>query len=252
MAKQILFDNASITSGSYRVSQIYDENSDSVQINMFDLARQRGSYLLNKEYKPKRISVEGTILGSNNSDLESNIDDLKELLSRQGKNLDITYSSGTRRFVATCTSFKVDRNYFHLTYAPYKAEFIIPAGVGYDTSETESTTNGITDLARISDISILGTVIPKMRITITVTAATAITGFELLANGDKMEITNNLTAGDIVIIDERFLKVTLNGVEIVYTGIFPMFIIGANIYNLTFSGTSIEYDLTFSYTKTYL
>lgn len=250
--KHIFFDNTSITTSTYQVKKISDENADSVEVNIFDLARQRGGFLLNKEYKQKKITISGTILGSDSASLEANIDDLKELLGRQSRNLDIAYSSGTRRYIATCVSIKVDRDFFHLTYAPYEAEFIVPAGVGYDNVSTVSTLTGITDLVSVSSITILGTAQPKMRTTFTITAESGITEMSLLCNGDKMTVTESFNAGDIIIFDEATLKVTINGLEHDFVGIFPRFITGLNIYEIAFTGTSLTYNLSFEYTKTYI
>lgn len=249
--KQIFFDNTSITTSTYQVNKIADENSDSVEVNIFDLARQRGGFLLNKEYKAKKITISGTIQGNDSASLEQNIDNLKELFGRQSRNLDISYSSGTRRFIATCMSIKVDRDYYHLTYAPYEAEFIVPAGVGYDNTATTETVAGITDLEYIGSTTVLGTAQPKMRTTITITADDTVSEMSLLCNGDKMTVTDTFTTGDVIILDEATLKVTLNGIEHDFMGIFPRFIVGLNIYDITFTATSLTYTLSFSYTKTY-
>jgi hypothetical protein len=250
--KQIFFDNTSITTATLKVNKISDENADSVEVNIFDLARQRGGFLLNKEYKPKKITISGTVHGTDSDYLEHEIDDLKELFGRQSKNLDISYASGTRRFIATCISIRIDRDFFHLTYAPYEAEFIIPAGVGYDNNATVATIAGIVSLDYVNTVTVLGSAQPKMRTTLTLTAHNTVSEMSLLCNGDKMTVVDTFVTGDVIILDEATLKVTINGLEHDFIGIFPRFIVGLNSYQITFTATSLTYDLTYDYTKTYI
>ena len=249
---QISYDGTSLVSTPFRVSKLTHENADSRVLNLQDLARQRGGVLINAEYKPKLIRIIGNITGTDNADLEGNIDEFKELLNRQGKNLDVSYDSGTRRFVATCQSMKIEREFFNLNYAPFEVEMLIPAGVGYDITTTSTILSAQTSKTLTSSLTIAGTAEPKVKMTITVTAATAITACFFLINGYKITLTNALVANDVVIFDADTMKVTLNGVEKDYTGIFPDWVIGINAYYLEITGTSITYDLTFSYIKTYL
>lgn len=249
---QILFDGTSLMASPFNVKKITHENADSRELNLQGLARQRGGILLNAEYMPKVIRLSGIITGTDNSDLEGNIDEFKELVSRQAKNLDVSYEAGTRRFVATCQKINIEREYFNLNYAPYEIEFLIPSGVGKNTTVTTTTLSGLTSKTYSNSLTVGGTVVPKMKVTISVTAASAITACFLLVNGFKITLTNALVANDIVIFDAETMKVTLNGVEQDYTGIFPEWVVGLNAYYLEITGTSITYDLTLEYTKTYL
>lgn len=249
---QITFDGTSLVSTPFRVSKITHENADNRTLNLQDLARQRGGVLLNAEYKPRIIRIFGNVTGTDNEDLEGNIDEFKELLNRQGKNLDISYSTGTRRFVATAQGMKIEREFFNLNYAPFEVEMLIPDGIGTDITTTTSTTTALTSKTLTDTLTVFGTVDPKMKVTVTVTAASAITALFLLVNGFKITLTNAIVAGDIIIFDATTMKVTLNGVEKDYTGIFPNWVIGMNVYYLEITGTSITYDLSFEYTKTYI
>lgn len=249
---QITFDSVSLVSTPYTVKKITHENADSRVLNLQDLARQRGGILINAEYKPKIIRIEGNITGTSNADLEGNIDTFKELMSRQSKNLDISYDSGTRRFIATNRSVTIEREYFHLNYAPYSIEMLVPAGVGYNITSTTETTAGLTSKNLTDTLDILGTADPKMKITLTMTTVSSISSFYFLVNGYKITVTDTFSNGDVVVIDAATLKVTVNGTEYDYTGIFPVWGIGTNTYNLVITGTSITYTLTFEYTQTYL
>lgn len=249
---QITFDGISLMTTPYTVKNISNDSVENREVFVYGLARQRGAHLLNAEYKAKIFRVTGTITGADRATLEANVDEFKELMSRQEKNLDIEYAGGTRRYVATAQSINIDRDFYHNTFTPFEVDFLVPSGIGTDIASSNDTASAISTLDRIAQTTVLGTAQPKMKTTIDITAASGITQLDLLANGDKITLITGLVAGDQIIIDENTLKVTVNGVEQDYTGIFPRFLVGANVYQLLFTGTSITYNLTFSYIKTYL
>ena len=82
--------------------------------------------------------------------------------------------------------------------------------------------------------------------------ATSVTTVSVLINGDKITIDETITAGQVLVIDTENKNVTLNGTEKRYTGIFPRLILGTNNYKIVTSSASHLYDVTVSYTKTYL
>lgn len=249
---QITYDGTSLVSSPFTVRRLTHENADSRVLNLQELARQRGGVLLNAEYKPKIIRIEGTITGTSNTDLEGNIDEFKELIARQGKNLDISYENGTRRFIATNRAIRIERDYYHLNYAPYEIEMLIPMGIGYDITTTTASYAGVTDLTYTDSVTIGGTVDPKVIITVSVTAASGVTAMFFLANGFKITLTQAIAATDVIIFNGETMKVTVNGVEVDYTGMFPNWVVGLNAFYLETTGTSITYDLTLTYTKNYL
>ena len=249
----ISFDNTSLTTAPYIVNAIDIEGISNRQLFTYGLARQRGSQLLNTEYKAKSFKLSGYITADTAGDLDDAIDTFKELITRESKNLDISYGSGTRRYVCTLASIpELKREFYHITHIPFQIEFLAPTGTGTDTGETSETEAGINTLVNTDAIVVAGTVAPKMRTTFTFTAASALTKIEFLANGDKITVTTAIAAADIIIIDEASLKVTKNGVEIPYTGIFPAFTLGSNSHTTTLTGTSGTYTRKMDYTKTYL
>ena len=154
--------------------------------------------------------------------------------------------------MVTASKINVEREYYHVTYVPFMIEFVVPDGVGYDITETTSSTAGITNLSNTGTLSILGSAPPKVKLTLTVTAVSGITSIDFLANGNKITLTTTVVINDVIIFDANTMKVTQNGVEKAYTGIFPEFGVGANAYQITANGTSITYTQAFAYTKTYI
>lgn len=248
----IKFDNVSLMADPFNVTEVTTDSTAARDLFMYNLARQRGSSLVGAEYKAKVFKLIGSITGATQADLDDHIDEFTELISRKSKNLDIDHGSGTRRYVATVSKVEIPRQHHHITYIPFVVEFVAPSGIGIDIAETTATTAGIATLINTATLTALGSARPKMRLKLNITSATAITKLEFLCNGDKITLTNAIVAGDEIIIDENTLKVTLNGTEMAYTGIFPQFDIGANVYSIQFTGTSLVYTASLIYTKTYL
>ena len=249
---ELSFDGVSLMTSPYNVSETNLETIDNRELKFYNLARKRGGNILFTDYGAKKFTVRGSITGSDRADLESKINDFKELVSRQSKNLDYDYAGATQRLIATCVKADISRKGFHNSKAPFELEFLAPDGVSYDTATTTTSVAGITDLTQSGTVTVDGNVSPEMKLTITINSLTAITAIEFLANGNKIKITDTFSAGDVIIINGRTMKVTTNGVEVEYSGIFPEFIIGSNSYEINSTGTAINYDADFEYTKTYI
>ena len=186
---QIYFDNTSLMTAPYSVRTIDHDSLSPREITAFNLARQRGGVLVDSEYKSKTIKVTGIITGNNSANLENNIDAFKQLLSRQGKNLDIDYAGTVRRYEATATKVDIPREAYHLTFAPFSVEFFVPSGIGKSTVVDAFLLSAISITPYVGLLSIGGTANPLPKIIVTFTSASSITKLELLANGDKISIS---------------------------------------------------------------
>jgi len=250
--RSVAFDSFSLSSGNYVVRNVLHDSATPRDLFLYDLTREGGSELVNAEWKPKKIIVEGTIKGTSISDLETNIDLFKKNLSGQKKNLDVQYIDGTRRYEATAKSISIERDFYHVTYVPYSIEFTIPSGFGKATTSTPYSTQSIIAHTLEADLSILGTVAPKYSITLDFETATSITTVSVTINGDKITIDEAISADQILVIDAENKKVTLDGIEKVYAGLFPRLILGTNSYKIETSSTNHLFDVSVNYTKKYL
>jgi hypothetical protein len=70
-------------------------------------------------------------------------------------------------------------------------------------------------------------------------------------NGNTITINETIATSDILIIDSREKKVTLNDVEVDYTGIFPIFETGLQSYEVQVNGTK-NFDTNIKFFNTYL
>ena len=250
----ILFDNVNLNSNPYTVTELNHESVAERDVFSYELARERGSIVVSSEYRSKKIAVSGTIRGTSKDDLDSKIDDLKEVLNRAAKNLDIAYSSGTRRYKQCyATVSPIRRGRTDITKAYWDVTFLVPEGVGASTSATTSAVNNITSATYNGSVSITGTAKPKPKFTITIDSVTGTLNSIALQAGDfKIELQETLVAADVVVFNMDEKIVTLNGVSKDFVGQFPSFTPGANAFTITANGTTRQYDLSIEYFPTFL
>lgn len=248
----IAFDNISLNNDPYQFTELDHEKSAPRETFMYDLARERGGVIVGDNYKPKEVVITGRIVGDDKNALESNIDSFKELMARFNKNLDLDYASGTRRYVATPIEVDIDRKYFHLSFVPFRVTFLVPSGVGEDITQTASIQNGITVTPYNGSINIGGSAYPMPKVEITIASITAGADISFQCNGDKITLTNSLVANDVVVFDVQNKKVTLNGAEKDYTGVFPKFNVGTNNYIITVNSSARNFNIEVDYFKKWL
>lgn len=253
MAKSVMFNGIYISSGNYTVRKVMHDTATPRDLYMYDLARDGGSILVNNEWKPKKIVVEGIIKGEDIDNLEANCDEFKRIMGVTNKNLDIEYSSGTRRYLASANVIQIERDYYHLNYAPYTIEFVVPDGHGRTLSPVTYMTQSIV-LHTLEDVSfgVSGTIAPKYTIELNFEVATDVVGVSVTINGDRVTVNETITAGQIVLIDAENKKITIDGVEKPYTGLFPRLVLGTNDYLIATQSTSHLYDVEVTYTPKFL
>ena len=248
----IAFDNVSLNNQPYQFAELDHEKSAPRETFMYDLARERGGVIVGDNYKPKEAVITGRITGADKNALEANIDSFKELMARFNKNLDLDYASGTRRYVATPTDVAIDRKYFHLSYVPFRVTFLVPSGVGEDITQTVSLQNDVTVSPCNGSITVGGSAYPTPQIEITINSITTGLDISFQCNGDKITLTNSLVANDVVVFDVQNKKVTLNGSEKDYTGVFPKFNVGLNNYIITTNSSARNMNIKIDYYKKWL
>jgi len=248
----IAFDNVSLNNNPYQFTELDHEKSAPRETFMYDLARERGGVIVGDNYKPKEVVITGRIVGDDKNALESNIDSFKELMARFNKNLDLDYASGTRRYVATPIEVDIDRKYFHLSFVPFRVTFLVPSGVGEDITQTASIQNGITVSPHDGSINIGGSAYPMPKVEVIIASITAGIDISFQCNGDKITLTNSLVANDVVVFDVQNKKVTLNGAEKDYTGVFPKFNVGLNNYIITINSSARNFNVEVNYFKKWL
>lgn len=132
----ITFDSVQIHDATHVPQFIKHETIADRVVTSMPQARDDGEIVVSELWGKKTIALQGTLIGTSQTDLESKIDTFNELMSRQEKNLDIDWNGSTRRYVASCTKLTYDRDHYNTSAVPWTAEFTIYSGEGKDTGTT--------------------------------------------------------------------------------------------------------------------
>jgi len=227
-------------------------------MGLYGLADADGSSIPSITSPSKPIALAGAIKGSSQADLDSRIDTFKGYFTGKNKNLDIAYGSGTRRYVATAGTPRVQRkprSYIALFQVPITST----TPYGLDTSSTAlfATHNNSTVASFTETPTVLGNAPYQLPIfTITIDAVTGAGDYVMISNDNNnqeiMIYGMGLEAGDVIVIDCVERVVTLNGTEIDYSGTFLELEPGANSITYTDGFTTRTVDVAASYTKRWL
>lgn len=225
---------------------------------LFAKADADGSSIPSINYPSKKVNIAGMIKGSTQADLDSRIDTFKGYFTGKDKNLDITYGSSTRRYIATANTVSVVRQ-DKAIFATFAIEFICTNPFGLDTSTTNLwTAKSAFSSATFTETPTIGGNAPYQLPVITITINS------LTGAGDYVQISNDnnnqelliygqgLQAGDVIIIDCAERTVTLNGTEIDYYGTFLELEPGAASITYTDGFTTRSVDVSGVYTKRWL
>lgn len=225
--------------------------------DIFTKADANGSVIPAINYPSKAVTIAGVIAGSTQADLDDRIDTFKGYFNGKDKNLDITYGSGTRRYIATVNTISVQRQQNTL-WAAFTIEFVCTSPFGIDTSATVITNQTDYTSASLTVTPTIGGNAPVQYPIITITID-ALTG-----SGDYVQITNNntdqqmmlwgfsLSAGAVIVIDSYKRTVTINGGEVDYRGTFLEVGPGAQSITYTDGFTTRQVDILMNYYKRWL
>lgn len=227
-------------------------------MGLFGLADADGSSIPAINYPSKPVALAGVIKGSSQADLDSRIDTFKGYFTGKDKNLDITYGSGTRRYVSTAGTPKIQRHPRSF-YATFQVPITCTNPFGLDTSATAlfATHTGSTVATFTETPTVLGNAPFQLPVfTITLTALTGAGDYVLISNDNNnqeiMLYGLGLVNGDVIVIDCAQRIVTRNGIEVDYYGTFLELEPGANSITYTDGFTTRTVTVAASYVKRWL
>lgn len=251
----VSYDSVSIQDNDNYIPKIVDHiSAPDREINYYDLSLRGGSKVVDAYYKSKEIVVSGIVKGDTASEFQQKVDELKELFSRIGKNLDISWRSTTRRYKCTCISHTLPSDYYNLTFINYEARFLAYEGFGRSISDTSISTSNVSTAVFERSTTITGSCEAMPTITVSVDSETSLTAIKFKTNSttDEISIPYAYTAGDVLIINCENKTITINGTAVDYTGNFPRFAPGSLTYTFTMTSTANQVDMTISYTPLWL
>lgn len=230
------------------------------EINTLKLTRKSGNKQISSNYGSKSLPLQGIIKGTSLVDLQDKINQLA--LATDEDNFDLIYNNPNtgeiRKWVVSRETLIFTEDADNITFMPFDLGLIAndnPFGIACDadgvpTSNIAFSQKNITADSVDGVANFDGTAKPKPAIQFAFDKAGDITSIDFINNetGQQISIVSDPEDGDIIIIDCEYLRVTLNGEEIDYSGVFPDFIIGENSITANFyssSGTLLDqYQLT--------
>lgn len=229
------------------IVQQIDHSAPNKQANAYALAHANANAIPFTEYPSRPVTISGQISGSSIADCDSIIDTLQGYLRTQDANLDIGYNGGTRRYIGTATSIDIKRP-GGLAYANFTIIFTCQP-FGQDTT----TTTALNGTSRTSQtyhdtVTFNGTAPYQLPIiTITFSAVSDTTNPQTVAvgnddTGQQIAVNRVWAATDVLVIDSTTNKVTVNGIEVEFSGAFPSFAPGSR--NIGYSDTFATRTMT--------
>lgn len=250
----ITFDGNIIEDAEIIVNKTIKSGSPKRELQTEALGRLDGFVTLANFWRSRTIVLTGNLITNTPAELISKLDNLKKNLSGIEKNLDITLQDGTvRRYIATMSAFEAPEEHYNITHLPFDIEFTCQP-FGLATSVELESFNSITGGTFIDSITTIGSAESELKLTFTFNNASGVSFIKF--TGTESETTifieENIETSDILIIDSTLKTVYLNGVEVDFTGTFPVFIAGENNFDIEVVSTSHNYDLDIEYTPRFL
>jgi phage-related protein len=221
------------------------------EIDQFSIPRADGIRVSNVNERAKIIMAKGILdmgpSSGDEEDLETYIDTIKKSLRGVSKQLVTVWGGKTRLYTATLQNTDVvfeDRERTHVTYCPFTLEFLCEgAATDWDYDQwTGEITLAADTIAATGD----GTTEGKPVIVIVFSASTGVTSMVVSIDENDQQIgySGALAAGDVLIFDCEQELVTLNGVDVDFTGYFPEMPLGDNTFRFTSNGSARTFRAT--------
>src|SRR3990167_6069201 len=253
----VVFDNTySLHNGTTQiVSSIHDSGPERDIIGE-RRTRDDGLFYNSSYWVRKIITVEGNIVASSQTELDSLMDTMRKRLRVPQANLDLNYNSGSRRYVVSLSN-QVDlfpmREHYHINWMPFSAKFECREPFATDQGYT-NTTETITSSPINTVITNSGTIegLPIIILIFIASNTVTVINIKNTENDDEIEYSGAIIAGDTLEFnsEEKFVK--LNSTEVDYSGSFPKSDLGGNSYQITITGTSFELVATYKTRNRYL
>lgn len=248
MAKTITYNSFSFQDSDFLTQDIIYRNMPAKVIDLEPLARRDGFRIVNTYYDSKVITISGLLTKDTETNLRTSIDSMKEALSINEANLDITDGAATIRYVATVESIDMPEEHYHITSIPYRISFKCQP-FGKATSAT-TTTNSFSTTPYSNSINPTGSAnaYPKLKWTCTTAPTAAITQIDFInsSTNDSISVTSLAmdANGDYLEVDTDAMTVKVShdsgpAAEVDFSGVFPLFYSNTNSYtvSVTCAGT---------------
>lgn len=232
--------------------ELYNHNFNDLperDVRIFKVARRDLSIITSSEYSAKNIPVFLEVCGSSREATEETLTFLKSLVQAQNQPLVVSQSGQTIEYTATMNEFNIEWD----AYKAYvQINFITSNPIGRQTQAvTGVSVSGNTLVSRISSFTVEGSATAFPSITVVINSVTGGTGGSIVLENARtnqgITITEDFVNGDILIVNSATFQVTLNGVQLDFSGMFPQFPAGSQQVRYSDNFTTRNVDITLSY-----
>lgn len=257
MSTSISFNGNSLQTSSILTSDTDHDAPPEKELSFAQIANRNKSVISRANYPHKVINVSGSLVASSVSAMDSLIDTFKSYLLGKNKNLDIGHAGSTRRYIATVQGRPdIDRER-GMTIAEFSVAFLCAEAFGKSTAETPIlSATGRTASNYADDFTFEGTApaqFPVYEIFFD-DITDGENAFVLLGNantGQQIVIQRTWADDDVLEVDTFNETVKVNGVEVAFSGAFPVFELGAQTLTYADSFTARDFDIDIGYYKLY-
>lgn len=252
------YDGNNLQTDNIIISLIDHESTPTKNAVLYALAHANKSVIPYINYPNRIVKIAGKVTAASIAALDTALDTFKSYFNGQDKYLDVGYGGGLRRYIATTdTPVIIDRP-GGLAFANFAIEFVCTIPFGLDISATAAlAATGRTSGVYNDNYTFLGSAPYQLPIvTLTMTTIPDADSRQIIwgngNNGQVIAINRIFTSGDIVIIDCVEKTVTVNGLPVAFTGGFPAFPLGAQVFQYSDTFTSRTFDVGVSYLKRFM
>lgn len=219
-------------------------------IKISKLARRSLSVITSSEYTQKSIQIMMNVCSGSRADTEATITRVKGMLQPQNGNLRVNQNGKLFEYTATMNGFDIEwlRQRAYVTI-----QMIASTPIAETVQPTSLGSTSITSSSTTIPMLIEGSYPAEPEITITLNTLTGGTSKNITVMNSStnvgITITDNYSNGDIIVIDSSRLSVTKNGVEVDYSGGFPVFGVGAQTLGYSDTLTTRSVDIAVNYNE---
>lgn len=224
-------------------------NLPSREMSVHKLARRDKSILTSAEYSTKQITISLEICSGTRQDAEQTLSQVKAQLQSINGSLRVLQANREVEYTATLQEFETE----WLNYRAYCTITMLATDpIGRSSNSVNLfTMTGITTASRSVTFAVDGSFNAEPEITIVINTVTGGTGQTINLFNSRtnqgLTLTDTFVAGDIINVDCNSYTVQKNGIEMDYTGTFPVFPAGqqAFTYSDTFTTRSVDVSATY-------
>lgn len=246
----VSFDGYGLQNAKITVSEANFDDSGESEFNTYPLPRRDGTGFLSRFWRKKRITLRGIVKGTDASDMEAVMDEMKRSLSGTEKTLQRVTANGTRKITATLVSANFDRRHYHISFCPFTLTFESQDAFWYDASN-QSFSAAVTSSPYVESLDNGGSAPADPRILLAFVSASSVTQVSFSANNKTVTLSGAFSAGDVLEFNGETKTALVNGTETDYGGTFPELLTGSNLCTLAVDGT-FSADFISVWRKNYL